>query len=269
MSYSIVPESEATMSDSEKWKRIWDNNAKEGVADFELDRGISPRDLRTEQLSEAELVGFIEPQANETLLDAGCGTGINIVRLHSRVRSVIGIDYTEGSVERCRRRVQKQNIENAQLYVGSISEIPLPDRSVDKIICLSVLQYLDDNEVRQVLRQFARVLVSGGAVILHVKNRSSLYWATLLTAKRILTLLGKKKNTYNVRPFRWYTRELAAAGFDIVTFNGCNVVTLEAMPRALVSFLQGFELRYFQSWLLRNSFVRSHGADLKIKARKN
>jgi SAM-dependent methyltransferase len=254
------------MADSVSWRHVWERDSKEAVADFELDRGISPRGQELEALSEAELLEFIAPHDNEILLDAGCGTGVNVLRLHARVKRVIGMDYALGSVQRCQKRVQAQQVANAQLCQSSVAAIPLPDSSVDKIICLSVLQYLDDREVRQVLREFVRVLGPDGIMILHVKNSSSLYWLTLRLAKRVKDLLGGRTHTYHVRPFRWYINELVALNCRILDYNSFNLLTLDGMPAKLSALLQRSELRHQRSPVLRAPFVRRHGADLKIKA---
>jgi ubiquinone/menaquinone biosynthesis C-methylase UbiE len=254
------------MSNSFKWRQVWEDNSKANVPDFELDRGISPRDREIETLSEQEHINFIEPGEFDAVLDAGCGTGVNILRLHSRVRSIMGIDYASGSLERCRKRIQAHKIQNAQVCLASLTAIPLPDHSVNKILCLSVLQYLDDEEVRHALREFVRVLVPEGIIILHVKNSSSLYWSTLQVAKKIKALLGGAKRAYYVRSFGWYVNELGSLNCRILDYKSFNLLTLDVMPRRLVCFLQGFELRYQTGFLSRLPFVRRHGADLKIKA---
>src|SRR5579863_4378759 len=161
------------------WRLVWEDKSKGDVSDFELDRGTSPRDREIENLSEQELINFIEPGPSEILLDTGCGTGVNILRLHSQVRNIVGIDFAWGLLERCQKRIEAHRIKNAHLCHASATAIPLPDGSVDRILCLSVMQYLNDDEFRQALREFVRVLTPGGVIILHVKNLSSLYWSTL------------------------------------------------------------------------------------------
>jgi ubiquinone/menaquinone biosynthesis C-methylase UbiE len=227
---------------------------------------MSPRDAEIENLSKEELLHFTEPGRLETLLDAGCGTGVNILRLHSRVRNVIGIDYAKGSLERCQKRIQTQKLKNVQLCLGSVAAIPLPDRSIDKILCLSVLQYLDDQEVRQALREFVRVLRPGGVLILHVKNSSSLYWSTLQLAKALKGLLGWTTRLYYLRSFRWYANELAFLNCNILDYNSFNLLVLEGMPKTVLSLLQRFELRHRSAPFFRAPFIRRHGAELKIKA---
>ena len=120
------------MSDSVEWKEVWAVRAREVTPDFDLDRGFSLREEGIERLSERELIEFIDPRQSEVVLDAGCGTGVNISRLFTRVKKIIGIDYAAGSIERCQKRVEVQNIRNAELHAGSILEILLPDHTVTR-----------------------------------------------------------------------------------------------------------------------------------------
>jgi SAM-dependent methyltransferase len=129
-----------------------------------------------------------------------------------------------------------------------------------------VLQYLDDGEVRQAFKEFARVLGPGGILVLHVKNASSLYWTSLGVAKKLKSLLGRAATAYHVRPFRWYVNELESLNCRVLGYKSFNLLTLDRMPRKLTYFLQGAELRHHGGWLFRIPFVRRHGADLKIRA---
>lgn len=254
------------MNDSINWRNVWEDDSKAGIPDFKLDHAMDRRSAELESLSEQEHMDFIDPREFEVVLDAGCGTGENIVRLHSRVRKIIGIDYASGSIERCRKNLSEKRITNAELLTASLTDIPLPDWSVDRIICFSVLQYLNHEEVRRTLREFVRILNPGGTVILHVKNSSSLYWSALRAAKKLKTLLGGTSRTYNLRPYKWYMRELAALNFHILDYRGFNVFTLDGMPAVMTELLQKYEFRNYKHSFWRLPFVRCHGADLKIKA---
>src|SRR5438552_4145823 len=221
------------MTNQTDWKNVWEQKASASVSDFELDRGRRAVDEEVEYLSALHLVNFIEPNESEILLDAGCGTGVNILRLHSCVKKIVGIDYAQGSLDRCKKAIQTQKITNAQVCVASVTSLPLPDNCVSKIVCLSVFQYLDDNEVRQALKEFARVLRPGGTLILHVKNLSSLYWSTLRLAKKIKLLLGGATRIEHFRSFAWYTSELALLNCIISGYDSFNLLLLDGMPTKL------------------------------------
>lgn len=253
------------MGESNNWRNVWEETSKEDLPDFELDRGVSPREQEIEALSVLDHVNFIDPRQGEVVLDAGCGTGVNILRLHARVRSMVGIDYASGSLRRCLRKIHAGGIKNAQVCLASLTAVPLPNHSVNKILCFSVLQYLDDEEVRRALNEFVRILTPGGMIVLHVKNSSSLYWSTLSLAKKTKTALGWTTQSYYVRSFEWYVKELASVNCRVVASQSFNLMTLDRMPTRLVNFLQAFELLH-QKKLSQIPFLARLGADLKIKA---
>ncbi len=254
------------MREPSKWRAFWEGKFAEEVSDYQFDRGASPRPSDIEELSSAEFFEFVSPQRGERLLDAGCGTGENILRLHDRVHRIIAVDFSGQAIARCRRRVESHGISNVELHQSSVTELPIPDHSVDKIICMSVLHYLSDEEARGAFREFARVLVPGGTLILHAKNSSSLYLSTLLLAKRVKMLMGKTVKVENFRPLRWYCGELSAAGLRVMEYNSFNLVIIEGMPRLLVHLLQRLELRHYKHFPLTLKVMRGLGADLKLRA---
>jgi len=258
-----------TMDQTSEWRQIWEDRSSRAVSDYEFDRGTSPRDQEVEDLSREELLEFVDPQANEIVFDAGCGTGVNIFLLHSRTAKIIGMDCTAGAIARCERRFKRDGIGNVELLVGDVTRVPLPGNAVDKVLCMSVFQYLDDREVRSALKEFARVLKRRGVLILHVKNISSLYLSTLWLVKRLKSGLGLKTKLEHFRSFRWYQRELRAAGFELLDYNSFNIFILERMPRKWLLCVQKMELKWRKHFPLGLRFVRRRGSELKLKARVN
>lgn len=249
------------------WKGFFEEKAERAPSDFEYDRGILPRDDEIDRLSTDELLRFVDPQRWEIVFDAGCGSGANILLLHSRVKQIIGMDYSDGAIARCEARLAAHTIENANLMHGDVTSSPLRDNSIDKILCMSVLQYLTDTEVRKSFDEFVRVLKHRGVLILHVKNISSLYLGTLWAVKKTKRLLRMKTKLEHLRSYGWYVKELHAFGFDVVAYNSFNLFTVEAMPKALSRFFEKLELKYYDRFPLRLGFMRRHGSELKIKAR--
>jgi ubiquinone/menaquinone biosynthesis C-methylase UbiE len=255
------------MNRVDDWKAFWENTAARSASDFQYDRGRSPRQKEIEQLSTQELLAFIAPNPSDRILDAGCGTGANIVLLHKRVRHLIGTDYSTGAIARCRKRLLCNGITNAELIHANVTNSPLPDASVDKIICLSVLQYLTDKEVRLCLTSFQRILKDRGILVVHVKNIASLYLSTLWLAKKLKRLLGRAVRLEHYRSYKWYARELAAQGFQVLAYNSFNVLMIEFLPQPVLEFFQKCELRHCGRWPLKLPFMRRRGSDLKIKAK--
>jgi ubiquinone/menaquinone biosynthesis C-methylase UbiE len=255
------------MDRKEQWKKFWEQKAQEEVSDFEYDHGRNPRKSEIEALSNEELVAFINPQSEQVLVDAGCGTGANIDLLHNRVRKIIALDYNQGAVERCKQRLAHNKISNVEVFQGSVTKLPAPDASVDTVICMSVFQYLSDGDVRDALCEFKRVLTPTGSVVLHVKNLTSLYLSTLVAAKKVKSLFQSSPRLEFFRPYSWYISELAACGYEVTHYNSFNLFMIDRMPTWLLSRLQAFEFRHRHNAFFSNAFIRRSGSDLKLKAR--
>jgi SAM-dependent methyltransferase len=256
-----------SMNRSEEWRAFWNEMSTKATSDVSYNRLTGPREQEIERLSEEEVLEFIDPKPNEVILDAGCGTGTNILMLRSRVKQIFGIDYSKGAIDRCECRLSRENIRNVAVTHGSIANVPLATSSIDKVICMSVLHYMDNCEVRAAFNEFRRVLRNGGSLILHVKNLSSLYLSTLWTLKRIKLLLGRKTKFEYFRTFGWYVRLLRSFDFEIIDYSSLNLVVLDKLPDKLVLWVQRMELLYRRRMPWRLPFFRRHGADLKIRAR--
>ena len=109
------------------------------------------------------------------MLDFGCGTGENIVPLAERGAQVIGMDISPDLIALARKRLNDANLE-ARLEVGSAYDTGLPDESVDVIFCIALIHHLD---IARVVEEMARILVSGGVVILREPIRFSPTYAFL------------------------------------------------------------------------------------------
>lgn len=235
------------------------------LADFVWDRGTAYRGDIVERRAREELLEFIAARPGERIFDAGCGTAVNALMLAPEADRVIGMDFDGAAVARARARIAKAGASNVFVMRGDIAAAPLPDQSVDRVICLSVIQYFDDEGVGRVLREFKRMLRPGGELVLHVKNYGSLYATTLRLAKR---LMGRRQpGRYQMRRFDWYVRELNAAGFELRDYNSFNLLFVERMPHWLFAILNAVEVTQRQRFPFSTGFVRRRGLDLKLRAK--
>ena len=248
------------------WRTFWEKRSTEVGSDFEFDRVSACDDADVEELAKLELLRFIDPQKEDIVFDAGCGTGGNMLMLSPQVNRILGIDYSAGAVERCRNRLKASRVQNAEVNHGDVTKLEISNCSIDKVICMSVLQYLDNRDAEVALSEFARVLKPGGILILHVKNLSSLYLSTLFVAQQIRSKLGRSVRKANFRTFGWYVKNLRSLRFKITDYNSFNLAAIPKMPLRLERYLRGVELRNCDGRVMRSSVIRRFGADLKIKA---
>jgi ubiquinone/menaquinone biosynthesis C-methylase UbiE len=92
-------------------------------------------------------------------LDAACGTGRFAEFLAARGHRVIGVDSSPDMLAHARRRVP-----DGEFHVAGLDRLPLPDDSVDVIVCALALVHVRD--LKPVLAEFARVLRPGGDLVI-------------------------------------------------------------------------------------------------------
>ncbi len=103
----------------------------------------------------------IEP--GETILDIGCGAGIDSVMAAFKTGPsgrVVGLDFLSEMLERTEAAARAAGLTNVETLEGEMEAIPLPDDSVDHIISNGVIN-LSPRKTR-VLYECARVLRPGG-----------------------------------------------------------------------------------------------------------
>jgi arsenite methyltransferase len=108
-------------------------------------------------------IAIAELHEGETVLDLGCGGGIDVLLSARRVGPTglaYGLDMTDEMLDLARRSQTEAGITNVQWLRGHIEQIPLPRASVDVIISNCVINLSGDKA--QVLREAARVLKPGG-----------------------------------------------------------------------------------------------------------
>ena len=116
--------------------------------DAEMGGGL----FATEEPIVAEYLGGREPGV---ALDAACGTGRYAEFLARRGHRVIGVDSSPDMLAHARRRVP-----DGEFHLAELDRLPLPDDSVDVIVCTLALTHVP--RLEPVLAEFARVLRPGG-----------------------------------------------------------------------------------------------------------
>ena len=104
-----------------------------------------------------------ELRAGQTVLDLGCGGGIDVLLSARRVGptgKAFGLDMTDQMLALAEENKQKSGLTNVHFLRGEIESIPLPDDCVDVIISNCVINLSADKD--RVLREAFRVLRPGG-----------------------------------------------------------------------------------------------------------
>lgn len=116
-----------------------------------------------------QMAPLLEPAgitAGQVVVDYGCGPGMLSLELARRVGPeghVHAVDINELFLRRAGEHAERERVRGRITFHRIEKDaLPLPDVSVDRIVCKNVLEYVDDPV--STLRDFRRVLRPGGLV---------------------------------------------------------------------------------------------------------
>lgn len=108
-------------------------------------------------------LAIAELQLDETVLDLGCGGGIDCILAARAVGDggfVIGVDMTPEMIERAQKNAEEGKLRNLEFRLGQLEHLPVADESVDVIISNCVINL--SPEKKKVFAEAFRVLRPGG-----------------------------------------------------------------------------------------------------------
>ncbi len=141
-------------------------SAEEGlsVAELEIMRSVEDDHWWYRALRGHVIASLRLPNRNFALLDAGCGSGGMLARLHAEfpAADLTGLDISEHALQ-----LTKDRGSNAQLVLGSVDRLPFEDARFDAVVSLDVLYHRDVDD-RMAVREMHRVLRPGGVLLLNL-----------------------------------------------------------------------------------------------------
>ena len=182
-----------------------------------------------------------------TVLDVGCGAGVDLARFARGGAEVTGVDVSPSAVELARQNFEQQGLRG-RFDVADGEQLPLADNTFDLVFAHGVVQYTANPQ--RLVDECRRVLKPGGEAIFQVYNRIS--WLNALSklmkvglehedAPVILKFsLGEFRRLLRgfrevrIVPERFPVRSRLHGGWKGAIYNGAFVGTFNALPRPLV-----------------------------------
>ena len=187
----------------DKFSKIYENKRGEGYHQM------------IDNLEISILNKYINP--TDKVLEVGCGTGLILKEIDKKVSKAVGIDLSEGMLEKARNR-------GLEVYHAEASDMPFEDNSFDLVYSYKVLAHIE--AIEKTLYEIKRVLKTDGIAILEFYNRNSL--RTLIKKIKPSNIIAK-----NITDDSVYTRydslkEIRCylpSSFDVLKVKGVRVVT--------------------------------------------
>jgi SAM-dependent methyltransferase len=192
------------------------------------------------------LVGF-DAWRGRSVLEVGCGAGVDLARFAKGGALVCGVDLTASAIALARANFEQQGL-TGQFEVANGEQLPFADQTFDLVYAHGVVQYTANP--LQLVNECHRVLKPGGQAIFQVYNRVS--WLNALSKlmkvglehddapvllkfseKEFRRLLSRFR-TVRVVPERFPVKSRLHGGWKGAVYNGLFVGTFNALPRPLV-----------------------------------
>ncbi len=141
------------LMEKEYYERYWNKvtSNEQGFADLPPTR---------HNLEVDKIIDNFKPYLKGVVLDAGCGDGFvtNAISKLPQVDEVIGLDISGTAIS-----IAQPKYPHLNFKVGQVADLPFKSNYFDAITAIELIEHVYD--VEQMLREFCRVLKSGGYFI--------------------------------------------------------------------------------------------------------
>jgi ubiquinone/menaquinone biosynthesis C-methylase UbiE len=114
----------------------------------------------------------LDKLGGRSLLELGCGIGLDTVEFARHGAEVAAIDLSPACLELAERLLAYHNLD-ATLKIGNAEDLPYPANNFDVVVARGILMYTPDDS--RVIDEIFRVLQPGGEANILLHNRFSWY----------------------------------------------------------------------------------------------
>jgi SAM-dependent methyltransferase len=108
---------------------------------------------------------LVEPQAGDRVLDLGCAAGAVSHFLSTLGCQTVGVDAEPLAIDKAR-----ELFPGLDFQLANVARLPFEDASFDKAVAADLVEHLDDETFRAMLRETRRVLRPGGTLSIYTPN---------------------------------------------------------------------------------------------------
>jgi ubiquinone/menaquinone biosynthesis C-methylase UbiE len=124
------------------------------------------------QERDRDILSLARPSPEKTVLDLGSALGDVCILLAPQVQEAIGVDASPRAIELAQARARDRGLANVRFVSGDVADLSaIPDASIDVAGAFDLLEHVDDETVRRMLRSLRRVLKTDGVFVAYTPNR--------------------------------------------------------------------------------------------------
>jgi 2-polyprenyl-3-methyl-5-hydroxy-6-metoxy-1,4-benzoquinol methylase len=166
-------------------------------------------------LNKLRLYELVTVREGDLILDAGCGAGNLMVELASRCWRVVGCDQHHARLAFAAARRPGTYVQ------GTLEQLPFADNLFDKVFSLEVLEHIQPDVARCVLRELHRVLKTGGQLVITTPNYCSAWPLIEIVVDTVTPAIRGEAHVAKYRR-SVLAKALTAAGFAIRRIGSFN-----------------------------------------------
>lgn len=141
------------MNQKKLWKKIWKRD----------DRFTSNK-FAKRSFSEIKNKPF------KTLLDVGCGVGVDSIFFAQNRLKVTAVDFSETGIEKLKQTITRKKIKNLTPMLKDISKLKFKPNSFDVIYAHLSLHYFDDKTTAKIFNNLYKLLRPKGLFFIKCKS---------------------------------------------------------------------------------------------------
>lgn len=147
----------------EFWEeRVQKHKLNEGLTNLEDDTELLRLKIQKEY---PKMKSYINPNENMVMLDLGAGYGTWTYNFAKQVKMVHAVDYIHNMVKIGEKRARDENITNIKFFESSVQDFT-SDIKYDLVLLSGICLYLNDADMRQMLKKMEKYTKIGTAVVL-------------------------------------------------------------------------------------------------------
>ena len=158
----------------EKWSKTYDSDKNPLIA-----------------MESNKILGLLKPVKNKKILDIGCGTGRNSIKLAKKGANVTGIDFSKNMLEIAKKKAKMVNLK-ISFKIGRVTNLPFSNNSFDKVTCNLTLSHVKN--LNKALKEMKRVVKKNGIIVISDLN-------PFLCGKQGGAYFRFKRKTHQIRTY--------------------------------------------------------------------